>query len=808
MAQKKHNTQTSGKPKRLLLIDSHAILHRAYHALPDLTTSKGEPTGALYGLMTMLLKAIADLKPDYIVAARDRAEKTYRHELFEDYKGTRAKTDDALIEQLNRASSVFDAFGIPVLDAVGFEADDVVGTVATQVAHRKDLETVILTGDMDMLQLVDDGRVSVYRLLTGISNMKFYDEDAVRERYGFGPEHVTDYKGLCGDQSDNIKGVKGIGEKTATELIQAFGTIERMYKALDKAPKEFEKKGITPRVMRLLEEGKDAAFFSKQLATIRRDVPIVLELPDHPWRLSDHAQEIAALCDELDFRSLKERVHLALKNSASSHEPEDGAAVATEPEQEAVDERALRETAVALWLLHSDTTNPTLDDIRREGKTNDFEKAREAIFAHLRSTGRLQEVFEKIERPLIPVVLRMNAAGVYLDAAHLTSLAKEYRKELGVLAGKIYQHAGHEFNINSPKQLGVILYDELKINPVRQKKTPGGARTTKESELEKLSELHPIIADILAYRELQKLLSTYIDKMPALLGPDSHLRAEFLQTGTVTGRMGCQNPNLQNIPIKTDLGRRIRSAFAAPPGRIMVALDYSQIELRIAAGLSNDKKLVGVFKSGGDVHTAVAAEVFDVPSDKVDYEMRRRAKVINFGILYGMGVNALRANLGESVSREDAAKFLEKYFRDFSGLAEYIEHTKSEATRLGYTETLFGRRRYFPALKSSIPGFKAQAERMAINAPIQGTQADIIKLAMVAADALIEKKGWRSKVELVLQVHDELVYEMDEAIAGEAARAIRDVMESMVPAGKLSGVPIIAEVAMGKNWGALQKTPR
>ncbi len=816
MAQKKHNTQTSGKPKRLLLLDSHAILHRAYHALPDLTTSKGEPTGALYGLMTMLLKAITEMKPDYIVAARDRAEKTYRHELFADYKGTRAKTDDALIEQLKRAGSVFDAFGIPVLDAVGFEADDVVGTVVTQVAQRKDLETVILTGDMDMLQLIEDGRVTVYRLLTGISNMKFYDEDAVRERYGFGPEHVTDYKGMCGDQSDNIKGVKGIGEKTATELIRAFGSIEEIYKTLEKNPKEFEEKGIKPRTLKLLQDGKDAAFFSKQLATIRRDVPIVFELPNNPWRLADHAQKIADLCDELDFRSLKERVRLALKSGAPSQEPEDGVEPAPAAEQPAVDEHALRETAVALWLLHSDTTNPTLDDILKEGKTDDFEKAREAIFAHLLSTGRLQEVFEKIERPLIPVVARMNATGVYLDATHLTSLAKEYRKELGVLAGKIYQHAGHEFNINSPKQLGVILYDELKINPVRQKKTPGGARTTKESELEKLSELHPIIADILAYRELQKLLSTYIDKMPALLGSDSRLRAEFLQTGTVTGRMGCQNPNLQNIPIKTDLGRRIRSAFAAPKGRVLVALDYSQIELRIAAGLSGDKKLVEVFKSGGDVHTAVAAEVFDVPSDKVDYEMRRRAKVINFGILYGMGVNALRANLGESVSREDAAKFLEKYFKDFSGLAEYIEHTKSEATRLGYTETLFGRRRYFPALKSSIPGFKAQAERMAINAPIQGTQSDIIKLAMVAADALIETKGWRSpstssgqaRVELVLQVHDELVYEMDEAIAGEAARAIRDVMESMVLVGKLSGVPIIAEVATGKDWGTLEKIAR
>ena len=402
----------------------------------------------------------------------------------------------------------------------------------------------------------------------------------------------------------------------------------------------------------------------------------------------------------------------------------------------------------------------------------------------------------------------MNAVGVYVDKGHLKALSDEYGTELGKLAGRIYAHAGHEFNINSPKQLGVVLYDELKINPAKQKKTAGGARTTREEELVKLSPLHPIIDDILSYRELQKLLSTYIEKMPALIGEDGRLHAEFLQTGTTTGRMGCQNPNLQNIPIKSEYGRRIRTAFAAPKGRVLAALDYSQIELRIAAGLSGDEKLVQIFKSGGDVHSAVAAQVFNVPPELVDYEMRRRAKVINFGILYGMGVNALRANLGAEVTREEAAAFLAEYFKNFSGLARYIEHTKAEAARLGYTETLFGRRRYFAGFKSSIPGLRAQAERMAINAPMQGTQSDIIKLAMVEADSLVEKNGWRDKTALVLQVHDELVYELDESIAEEAARAIRGAMESMVPTDKLSGVPIIAEIAIGKDWGTMNKISR
>jgi DNA polymerase-1 len=546
-----------------------------------------------------------------------------------------------------------------------------------------------------------------------------------------------------------------------------------------------------------LKTGKADAAFSKTLATIHANVPIRFSLPKLHWHLADHAASIAALCDKFEFRSLKERL-----NSRVGKE-EVGA-----PKEEAVDREALKETSVALWLLHSDVTNPSLADIMRETNAEDFEKAREHVFRELRKTGRLQEVFDHIEKPLIPIVERMNAAGVYIDAPHLKELSREYSKELGAAAGRIYKHAGHEFNVNSPKQLAAVLYDELKITPERQKKTARGARTTREDELVKLSGLHPIIADVLAYRELQKLLSTYIDKMPALIGSDGRLHAEFLQTGTVTGRMGCQNPNLQNIPIKTEYGRRIREAFGAPGGRVLVSLDYSQIELRIAAGLSGDEKLVSIFKRGGDVHAAVASEVFGVPPEHVDYEMRRRAKVINFGILYGMGVNALRTTLGEGVSREDAAKYLADYFKNFSGLAHYIERTKMDAARKGYTETLFGRRRYFPGLTSTLPGVRAQSERMAINAPMQGTQSDIIKLAMVEADRLIEREGWRDKVELVLQVHDELVYELDEKLVHAAAPNIRHAMESVAPKKDLSGVPIIVEAAVGDHWGSMKKISR
>ena len=797
MAAKK-KTETSGKKLRLVLLDSHAILHRAYHALPDFSSSKGEPTGALYGLILMLLKIKSDLKPDYIVAARDLPGTTHRHELFADYKAKRVKAEDELVAQLERAPKIFQAFGIPVYQKEGYEADDVLGTIVKQIRTRADIETIIASGDMDTLQLVGE-RVKVFTLRKGLSDTVLYDIDRVKERYGFGPEHVVDYKALRGDPSDNIPGVKGIGQISATELIQQFGSVDAIYKVLNKNPKELEKAGVKPRVVELLRAGKESAAFSKQLATIHPDVPVHFSLPDHKWDMPEHVATIDALCDELEFRSVKERLHSVLHSGEAKAEPAD---------ETSVNPAALEEASVALWLLRSDLTTPTLDDILQYAETKDFEKAREKIFADLKKTGRLAEVYEHIEKPLIPVVHCMNETGVYIDVQYLAGLSKEYGDELGTISARIYKQAGHEFNINSPKQLGVVLYDELKITPAKQKKTATGARTTREEELAKMSDLHPVIADILAYRELQKLLSTYIEKIPPLIADDKRLHAQFLQTGTVTGRMGCQDPNLQNIPIRTEYGKRIRSAFAAEKGFILAAIDYSQIELRIAAGLSGDEKLVRVFKEGRDVHTEVASKVFNVPADKVDYEMRRRAKIINFGILYGMGVNALRANLGEGVSRDDAARYLDGYFKNFSGLARFIEKTKADAARLGYTETLFGRRRYFSGFKSSLPGLRAQAERMAMNAPMQGTQADIIKLAMVEADTLIEKNGWRDKVRLLMQVHDELVYEVDEKDAEQIAHTLRDVMEGVADAKLLSGVPIVAEIALGENWGTTKRIAR
>jgi DNA polymerase-1 len=795
--------KTSQKKNRLVILDTHAIMHRAYHAIPDLSTSSGEPTGALFGLSSMLLKAVEDLEPDYIVAARDRAEKTHRHDVYEAYKGTRLKTDDALVAQLKQNGDVFDAFGIPVFDSPGFEADDIIGTLAEQLAHRDDVQTIILTGDMDMLQLIVDGRVIVYRLITGLSNLKLYDEATVREKYGFGPEHVTDFKGISGDSSDNIKGVPGVGEGSAMKLIQMFGDIDRIYRALktDGVEAVAKRCGIQKRYAQLVADNEESARFSKQLATIRRDAPVVFELPDHPWRLADHQPTIEKLFDRLEFRSLKTRLQPLATAAGAEPEPE--------ASDEQIDAEVLRETSIALWLLHSDTTNPSLDDMLMATNARDFASARAQIFEELKKTGRLQEVFDHIERPLMPVVEAMNARGVYVDVPQLKALEREYRKELAAVAARVYRAAGHEFNIGSPKQLAAVLYDELHIGAgARVRKTSTGARTTREDELTKLAEENPVVADVLMYRELQKLLGTYIEKMPKLVDGENRLHAEFVQAGTTTGRMSSQNPNLQNIPVQTENGRRIRDAFAAPRGRVIASLDYSQIELRLAAGLSGDEKLVAVFKEGGDVHRAVASDVFGVPPERVDKEMRRRAKVINFGILYGMGANALRSALGAGVSHDEAARYLADYFSRYAGLARFVEETKRSATRLGYTETIFGRRRYFPGLKSSLPHMRSAAERMAVNAPMQGTQSDIIKLAMIEADELIERSGWRANASLVMQVHDELVYELDEHNAERMARAIREAMEKVAPVERLSGVPILAEIAIGPSWGQTKPIAR
>lgn len=785
--------------KTLVLLDAHAILHRAFHALPDFSSPSGEPTGALYGVVAMLLKIIDELKPDYIAACYDLPELTYRHEAFDGYKATRSKTDDGLIAQIERSRDIFAAFHIPIYELAGFEADDMLGTIVEETKAEKDLTVIIASGDMDTLQLVEKKRVQVYTLKKGIKDTILYDETTVKDRFGFPPKLVADYKGLRGDPSDNIPGIVGIGEKIATELIVRFGSIEAIYKKLKKDEAQFINAGIKPRVINLLKENQEEAEFSKMLATIRRDAPIDFVLPTETWKEVADGEAILTLFSELGFRTLTSRIKTVL---ALSEDADLEAALA------AVDPETVKAAAVMVWLLESDRTNLTLEDVIDYGRsyfnTTNLEEITKALTEKLKEQG-LSEVYETIEVPLMPVLEEVNQTGVQLDVAYLKKLSTKFHKELATLEHDIYKQAGVEFNINSPKQLGDVLYDTLGLKPKNQKKTATGQRTTKESELQKLADEHPIIPALLRYRELQKLVSTYVDALPERVGEDGRLRTTFIQTGTTTGRIASQHPNLQNIPVRTEEGRAVRGAFVASPGFVLVSMDYSQIELRIAAILSKDKKMIDIFKNGEDVHQGVAARVFGVAPEEVTPDMRRQAKVINFGILYGMGVNALRQNLGEGTSREEAQQFLNAYFNTFTRLAEYLEETKAAARTDGYTETMFGRRRYFPGIHSGAPFIRAAAERMAINAPIQGTEGDILRIAMIRIADYLKEQKLQDTVRMLLQVHDELVFEVREESIKQVVPTLQQLMESVFSDKETYGVPIEVEVKTGPDWASLKK---
>ena len=744
--------------KILVLLDAHAILHRAFHALPDFTSPKGEPTGALYGFTAFLIKAIRELKPDYIAAAYDLPKPTFRHIAYDQYKAGRAKMDDNLAKQINRSHDILAAFNIPVYSAEGFEADDVLGTIVENLKNssvKSEIKTIIASGDMDTLQLVKDGDVVVYTLKKGISDTIIYNENAVIERYGFGPERIVDYKALKGDPSDNIIGIKGIGEKSATELIKKYGAIESIYEELKKG-----KVKAKPRVIELLKKGEEEAQFSKTLAEIRRDAPIDFSLGKVSWKDNFNKEKARPILNELGFKSLVDRLN---------------------GENKKKDEKIKKET-------------------NKETKTK---------------TGTvISEVLMKIvEKPLEKILIEMEQRGILLDVDYLKKLSEEKHKELDILEKKIWKLAGEEFNINSPKQMGEILFVKLGLGGVRPKKTTTGAYSTNISQLIKLKETHPIFGELVEYREISKLVSTYIDALPQLADKKGRLHTHFNSFGTATGRLSSQNPNLQNIPKKTERGREVRRAFVADKGYKFIDFDYSQIDLRAAAILSNDKNLVEIFQKGEDAHNSAAAKIFSVKPEDVTPEMRRKIKVINFGVLYGMGINALRQNLGGS--REEAQKFYGEYFKNFNGLKEYIEKTKKFARENGWTETLFGRRRYFPEIASSLEYVRKEAERMAVNMPIQGTSADFIKLAMIKIDRKLEDTGLKNGARCLLQIHDELLFEIKEDLVAKTAPIIKEAMENVYPlklkeekellaeqfkTANLSDVPLVVNVEVGGNW--------
>jgi len=771
--------------KTIVLLDAHAILHRGYHAMAGFATRSGKPTGALYGFITMVLRIYEDIKPDYIAACFDLPKPTFRHISYDGYKAGRQKTDDALITQIQEAYSLCEALCIPIYKEEGFEADDLLGTISEQLKQHNDTRVIIASGDMDTFQLIDGDIVTVYTLKKA-NEAALFTTQSVIDRFGFPPKYIPDYKGLSGDPSDNIIGIKGIGDKTATEIIKRYGTIEEMYVVLKKDRQTLLNDGFKERIVKLLEEGEEDALFSKTLATIRRDATTIYEEPSKMWKETLDVAKYQEMCDLYEFRSLRNRLH-----TVTGEEKKE--------EEVSVAFHDLEEMRVMTHLLYSEMTNASFIDIKNVAKESTVPKVKEVLLAELHKE-KLDELFFTVEKPIIGILEEMQKVGITLDVQALGDMSKDLHGQVKVLETKIHALSGVEFNIASPKQLGDVLYETMGLGS-KIKKTKTGQKSTNVSELEKIRDEHEIVPLILEYRELTKLLSTYVDLLPSFVKEDGKIHAHYIQTGAGTGRFACEDPNLQNLPVKSELGQKVRGAFIASKGKVLLSCDYAQIDLRAAAILSGDENLVEIFKNKIDVHTGTAARVFGVKEDDVTGEMRRKAKAINFGILYGMGVTALKEGMG--VERKEAQDFFDQYKATFVRLMEFLEEVKADAWKHGYTTTLLGRRCEVPLLKSPLPFLRAQGERIAMNAPIQGTSADIVKLAMIDATAYIKEKNLDGKVSLLLQIHDELIFEIDESLGDDVADDLVVILEAVLKKRDLSDLPLIVSKSLGKNLQAL-----
>ncbi len=719
--------------KRLVLVDGNALIHRAYHATPPLSTSKGELVNAIYGFTSLLLKAIEDLKPDFIAVAWDMKAPTFRHAQYEGYKANRGPSDEALGNQYDRVHEILGAFSIPEFKLPGFEADDLVGALAKQAEKKdKNLETIIVTGDRDIMQLISP-RIKVLMPRKTIVDVGLYGEVEFQDRFGFEPIKLIDYKGLAGDQSDSIPGVPGIGEVTATKLIQKYGTVEEIYKNLDDLPE---------RTKQLLKDGEDSAIMSKKLATIETQIPIKLDLVK--CRIHEFDKDLVQkLFEELEFKSLIKRIP-------------------------------------GVTLEQSDRVSE--DSIGSLTLQND----KDGI------SGSNKEITD-LDKNVDVVLKRMSQRGVLIDLKFLEKLGTDLKGRLKTIEQDIYDSIGHEFNINSPKQLGDILFDELKLPVIKRTKT---GRSTDEGTLTELSSQHPVVEKLLEYRGLYKLVSTYIDALPRYVAEDGRVHSTFNVEGAATGRLSSTNPNLQNIPIKGDLGAQIREAFIAPTGMILLGADYSQIELRIMAHLADDPGLKKAFSDKIDIHTLTASKIFKVPVAEVGKDQRIVGKTMNFATMYGQGAHALSRQL--QVDYQTAREYISEYFEQFPNVRSWMNQLLEKAYKDGYVETIWGRKRYIPELQVSNKALKAYGERAAINHPIQGTQADIIKKAMLEIDSTLTKK--KLDCVLILQVHDELIFECDPGCLEEAAKIVKEKMENSI---KLS-VPVIAELKSGPNWGEMK----
>jgi len=821
---------------RFFLIDGHSHLYRAYHAIGYLSTSRGVPSHAVFIMSSMLWKILREERPDYVALAWDAPGPTFRHQAFEAYKLTRPAMPSDLVQQIPLVRSVIDAFGIPVLEVPGFEADDILGTVAHAIQDQP-VELVLVTADKDALQLVSP-KVRVLTIHKG--EKTWYDEEAVVRKWGVAPTMIADLLALAGDTIDNIPGVPGIGEVTAVKLLSQFGSVDRLYENLALVP--------SPKLRETLATHRKQALLSRELATIIRRVPLAVELERFRFGEPDW-NTLRKLWTELEFSSLvrqlpqpevqvvKEPVEilstpealsaylarlpaedpLAIEGVGEGSGPDSvikylgffhpAAGPASLPLREGFDALPLagrvlighdvkpllvwgfgrgfippsvEDSAVAAYLLNPARPSYGLEDLCIEafgegpGPAQDDESAGtrarwiwrlwEHVAAGLLRDG-LKLLYEAVERPLVPVLARMELDGIRVDPRRLEIFAKELERDLDNLTREIHGLAGEPFNINSPKQLAQILFEKLKLPPVKRTKT---GYSTDADVLEQLALGHPLPQKILEHRTLAKLKSTYADALPGLIHPATgRIHTSFNQLVTATGRLSSSEPNLQNIPVRTELGRRIRQAFVPEDGCSFLAADYSQVELRILAHCADDEALIEAFRRGDDIHTLTASEVFNVEPRAVTPEMRQVAKGINFGVVFGISAFGLSHAAG--VTQERAKKYLEDYFARHPQVRAYIETTLAEGREKGYVITLLGRRRYLPELKSGNPNARGMAERMAMNAPIQGTASDLIKIAMVRMAEALRARGLRSR--MLLQVHDELLFEVPEA-EGEELTAL------------------------------------
>lgn len=861
--------------KKLLILDSNSILNRAFYGVRYLSAKDGTPTNAIYGFLNILLKLIKEQEPDYICAAFDVKAPTFRHKQYEGYKAQRKPMPEGLAAQMPLAKDVLRAMGVTILEKEGYEADDIIGTVA-RLCEESEISCFIATGDKDDLQLASDKtKVILTVTKSGYNEMIIYDDKAVKEKYHVTPTEFIDVKALMGDPSDNIPGVKGVGEKTAMSLIEKHHSIEYIYENIDGI-------GLKGAMLQKMKDGREMAFMSKELATINRNTPIEFNAEECVFDGFENNCELYEILKRLELNSIIKKLDLSGGDNVKENEDifkdfsyqvgdknmisgdkvtvvldfdgdnissaavgagnnavvlneqddikelleDDSVAKVMFDVKEAIVKLNGRidiknisdDTAIAAYLVDPAKNEYTIEklaseyfgtviekpEVKQLSLLDDVETDRseylakcavalgvlnECIGDKIKENGQ-EKLYQEVELPLVTVLAHLEINGFLVDDNQLKEFADKLGEKIDALTNEIYMLAGEEFNINSPKQLGVILFEKLELKPVKKTKT---GYATNADVLEKLRDKHPIVNFIMEYRQLAKLKSTYCDGLTAVVNPNTHrIHSVFTQTVTVTGRLSSTEPNLQNIPTRTELGREIRKMFVAKDGYVLVDADYSQIELRVLAHIANDETMINAFRNNEDIHAVTASQVLGIPLEDVTKEQRSSAKAVNFGIVYGIGEFSLAQDLHISV--KEAKAYIESYLEKYHGVRNYMESIKEQAKKDGYVKTMLNRIRYIPELKSPNYNIRQFGERVALNTPIQGTAADIIKLAMVRVDNRLINEGLKSK--LILQVHDELIVE---AHKDEVDKVKQILSEEMQGAMELN-VPLKVDMSTGHSW--------